>query len=42
VTGNYPGICFLGNSRANLVISLASADRPFGVGSNLGPSGLWK
>jgi len=42
VTGNCPGIGFFGNYWASLVISLASADRPLGVGSNLGPSGLWK
>jgi len=28
VTGNCPGICFLGSSCASLVISLASAVRP--------------
>jgi len=42
VTGNCPGIVFLGNSCASLVISLASTYRPCGVGSNLGPFGLWK
>ena len=40
VTGNCPGIGLLGSSCASLGISLASADRPLGVGSNLGPSGL--
>ena len=42
MTGSCPGIGFLGKFGASLVISLASADRPLGVGSNLGPSGLWK
>jgi len=41
VTGNCPGIDFLGSSCASMVISLASADRPFEVGSNLAPFGLW-
>jgi len=42
MTGNCPEIAFLSSSCTSLVISLASADRPLGVGSNLGPSGLWK
>ena len=42
MTGNCPGIAFLGNSYASFVISLASANRPWRVGSNLGLVGLLK